>query len=744
MRVQRAGRVAALLTAAALSHYESHALTTRQTFSTLQQRGSSVSHSKGTCVCVWEKESDRARRASSCLGAKRRLSSHPKILFLLGAAGLSVAADPLAANRSSSSSGGNPKQRRGVLARPPAVDSALLRFVAEQQQEGLATRATPNGRQAAAAETSTFTSAAAASAASTHGNALRSNGNRIPASAATATSRSVDNHNNSRDDDDAWWWGQFHAHAIVSLLTQRDPTVDAAAAQAAGEAVQSQALVRKARRQIRAFLQERDVALGAGGRRDAPTRPRTTTTTHAVAETMDVLLELGLTVKDTATILQHSPGIALMRPRGTGGQGESLATTVTRVLDLLGARLGLRRYDARKVIRSCPGLLTMRRSKAAEQMVVILSTLGVSAKALSRDKAALADTLLRSPSAIFRLVSFLASDAIRMPVRQIGPLLRRRHCRELLDAVAPIPLAGDVVVEKEAPDAAAAAMDPQVASVLSGGESLHRRERIEETYRCMSQTAWILRHEIGTSDLGKVIAAYPSVLLLDAEKTILPNADYLMNELGIWKDDLAKVLQLYPILLGADLDKMRQVVEYLLYLEVPRESLASIFRSFPALLTLDVEKDMEPVVDFLRSIGISNLGRFISRLPPVLGYSVQRELVPKWNYLARVCADPRFEVSRFPAYFSYPLERVIKTRYDYIRRVKGVPTHFMSVDQVVSLGDKDFATRIVGDVDARTFLQFTENRSAVRYAGRGKKGKAPPATQTFRTSNAVPMEQPRR
>jgi hypothetical protein len=285
-------------------------------------------------------------------------------------------------------------------------------------------------------------------------------------------------------------------------------------------------------------------------------------------------------------------------------------------------------------------------------------------------------------------------------------------------------------------------MDPQLASVLWGRESLQRRERIEETYQCMSQTARTLRDEIGTSDLGKVIAAYPSVLLLDAEKTILPNADFLMNELGIWKDDLPKVLQLYPVLLGADLDKMRDVVEYLVYLDVPRENLASIFRSFPALLTLDIEKDMAPVVEFLRSIGISNLGRFISRLPPVLGYSVKRELVPKWIYLARVCSDPRFEVSRFPAYFSYPLERVIKTRYDYIRRVKGMPTHFIAVDQVVSLGDKDFATRIVGDVDARTFTQFAEKRSSVRHSGRGKKGRGKAPIPTKTSSRAVTKEVP--
>ena len=67
-----------------------------------------------------------------------------------------------------------------------------------------------------------------------------------------------------------------------------------------------------------------------------------------------------------------------------------------------------------------------------------------------------------------------------------------------------------------------------------------RREVVNNHYRNMSRTAWVMRNQIGTEDLGKVIAAYPSVLLLDVSKQILPTAHYLMEELGIWSDDLDK------------------------------------------------------------------------------------------------------------------------------------------------------------------------------------------------------------
>jgi hypothetical protein len=231
--------------------------------------------------------------------------------------------------------------------------------------------------------------------------------------------------------------------------------------------------------------------------------------------------------------------------------------------------------------------------------------MGVSTTSLARDKNALPVLLSRSPAALFRLVAFLSSDAVRMNIQTIGPLLRRADCAPLLNAVAPVPRLqpeDNFVVTKNG--------ENEWSWKTTSQEE--KRKQINNVYRQMSITAWTLRHEIGTKDLGKVIAAYPSVLLLDAETKILPTASYLMNDLGIWQDDLPRVLQLYPVLLGMDVEDMKKIVNYLLSLEVSQENLASIFRAFPSLFQLDIEKDMEPVIQFLRDIGITNVGRFIT------------------------------------------------------------------------------------------------------------------------------------
>lgn len=86
------------------------------------------------------------------------------------------------------------------------------------------------------------------------------------------------------------------------------------------------------------------------------------------------------------------------------------------------------------------------------------------------------------------------------------------------------------------------------------------------------------------------------------------------------------------------------------------------------------------------------------RLPPILGYSVEDELIPKWKYLCKVCDFAYFEVVRFPAYFSYPLDKVIMSRFDYLR-ARGIPLKVVSVDDVLHFGDVDFSTKVVGDKD---------------------------------------------
>jgi hypothetical protein len=570
-------------------------------------------------------------------------------------------------------------------------------------------------------------------------------------------------------------FGQFNRHRVALVL--QDHGAEPQLAFQVGECVQTHALLRNTRRRIRTFLRQRDMiwrrenwlaptddimdtnlpqqplednVIDKGGLSTPPMAPENALPpdqlngliAESFTSTVRLMLDQGLTIKDVCEILLHSPGIALMQPfpiNDREASGETLQETLSRVVTLLQQTLALRKYDARKVIRTSPGLLSMRGSKHAEQLVLMMSrSLGVSTSSLARDKNALCTLLSRSPAAVFRFIAFLSSDTVRMPMENIGPLLRRTECKCVLDEIAPVAESRDEPSFSN--ENLADAVDSSVISALWGRRqaSQRRRDRVNEVYKTMSKTAMILRHEIGAVDLGKVIAAYPGVLLLDAETEILPAANYLMNMMGIWKDALPRVLQLYPAVLGVGVDHMREVVEYLLALEVKEENLGGIIRAFPSLLTLNIKEDMEPVVNFLRdTVGISNIGRYITRLPPVLGYSVDRELQTRWDFLQTIVIDAPFEASLFPAYFSYPLERVIKNRFAYLQQVKKIPPSLLPLDSVLRFGDKDFATQIARDKDnGKAYLAFCDAR---RGANHSKDRKRPQKQQKI-PSKGKPMK----
>ena len=78
-------------------------------------------------------------------------------------------------------------------------------------------------------------------------------------------------------------------------------------------------------------------------------------------------------------------------------------------------------------------------------------------------------------------------------------------------------------------------------------------------------------------------------------------------------------------------------------------------------------KPMMPIMVQPRSqsIGILNIGRFITRLLPALGYSIENKLKQKWKYLKSASQYYGSEVMRFSAYFLYPLEKYLKQRHKW-------------------------------------------------------------------------------
>mmetsp|Transcript_14655 Transcript_14655/g.24000 ORF Transcript_14655/g.24000 Transcript_14655/m.24000 type:complete len:725 (+) Transcript_14655:213-2387(+) len=658
-----------------------------------------------------------------------------------------------------SNDSGSNEQRRRQKAKAPLVDSTLLRFLSSQKNSGPVLleddrpTAPANG---GGGNTISITSPikgdsrGSSSSSSVVDLPTFASENRIDQAeleqtfASTTATIPDDNSNileqpqpgNNEVIENQTWLSQYNAQRVTLKLLSLGVENEAAAN--AGRIVQNYALARVTRRRIRKFLQERDAAWESGSTAPLVDRSGIKESISALAAgkfdidgVISVMTEYGLTGADVAAIFSHTPSIAMMQARstvdesaiGTGGEAAvrtsvSVEQTLERAfVNLLGERLKLRRYDARKVLRTCPGLLTSKGSKSADQVVNLMVSLGTSTNSLARDKSTLPTLLSRSPALIFRLVAFLTSAQLKLPLNAIGPILRQKQSAEMLNAVAPLKRTislgenannGQTMMDSTN-NITSFNMEEGVRDYLRVDNTL-RQQKIDESYRSMEAVADVLRRSAGIRDFRKILSSYPDAFFLNVTN-IHHVASYLREDVGMTKDDVAKAIQTFPSLLKQDVTRIKDVVDFLRSIEVDEEDLPSILRSFPATLLLDIEKDMVPVVDFIRGIGVRNIGRFVTRLPPVLGYSVEKDLQPKWDFLAEVCQFDYFEVARFPAYFSYPLDRVIKLRYEYLRDCKGIPIQLARVDDVLRFGDREFATEIALDDDnGAAFAKFAEER----------------------------------
>jgi len=522
--------------------------------------------------------------------------------------------------------------------------------------------------------------------------------------------------------DCLYWFTQFNAHRVAQKLLALGACEESA--MEAGSVVQNYMLTRTTRQRVRKFLRDRDIKWAQGELSQEPIlevsdlqeEARLRGSSYNLDDVLSLMVEVGLTGKDIAAILTHTPSISMMKAKrtieskeekndGGGSSGETLEETINRsFFGVLCSTIQLRKYDARKILRTCPGLLTKRGSIGAQEVVSILSSLGVAPTSLCRDKAALPMLLSRPPSSLFRFVAFLSSDYVRMPVSSIGPFIRRTECASVLDLVAPLPR-----YDMKLLDATSNQFDLSEDDIMDKVDNRNMENIMTKRYHEMFQTAEFLRKDIGITDLSKTLAAFPQILMIKKD-IVTQIVDFFEEELYLSNEDVAKIIETYPTILQTDLAQIRSVIDYMRSLEVSEDALGSIFRAFPALLSLDPESSMKDVVKFLEDIGVTNIGRFVTRLPPVLGYSVEKDLIPKWEYLRSVCQFASFEIGRFPAYFSYPLERRIKSRYEYLRDVKRFPVQLLPIDEILRFGDDDFATEVAKDDDGSIYAKYIRLR----------------------------------
>lgn len=243
----------------------------------------------------------------------------------------------------------------------------------------------------------------------------------------------------------------------------------------------------------------------------------------------------------------------------------------------------------------------------------LMVSLGSSTNAIARDKSSLPVLLSRPPGLIFRLVAFLSSAQLKVPLNAIGPILRQKQSAEMLDAVAPVKkpfsLGGewDEITNKKLTDNEA---ESEILGYFKLDNTM-QQEKIERGYQSMEAVANVLRLRAGIKDFRKILSSYPHVFFVNVTN-IISVTSFLKEEVGMTREDVAKAIQSFPTLLEQDVETMREVVKRLRLLEVDDEALPSMLRSFPATLLLDTESNIDPVVDFLRGIGVRNVGRFVT------------------------------------------------------------------------------------------------------------------------------------
>lgn len=158
--------------------------------------------------------------------------------------------------------------------------------------------------------------------------------------------------------------------------------------------------------------------------------------------------------------------------------------------------------------------------------------------------------------------------------------------------------------------------------------------------------------------LFSVVRSFPPILTLSVEGKLNTAANYLLGELCITPDDFTKCV-----------------------------------RAFPAILSLDVDEEMRTVVKFFRSRGVINVGRIVSKNPPILGLDLDTDIIPKMEYVEQVLGLTAYDVIRFPGYFSYSLSKCIEPRTRFLQAVGRSVTE-QGLNMALAPTDEEFCERI--------------------------------------------------
>ena len=384
------------------------------------------------------------------------------------------------------------------------------------------------------------------------------------------------------------------------------------------------------------------------------------------AEVIEYLLDdAGFTTQDVSEMLSLKPALA---------KTASVAPA-RETVEFLNATFNLRKCDLRKIFREQPGLLLPSSTNN-----VIRDTGACPAVLATASGGPAAGPRQETSTNVYDVVYLLSSVGVKP--KNIKEMVVRWP--QLLTL----------------PVAQMLAVTDYLGSLQFEGTvgSLYRQHPwvLAAPVGTVRRAVEVLVDEIGVRRLENVVRAYPRALVKNREDLLEPAR--LLQDVGLEREDVVLVIEAFPLLFGLEPLATRGVLAFWRdELGLKKNDVPRVCRAFPSLLGVDVQKQRK-VVAFLREIGVVNVARFATRLPPVLAYDVDADLRPKMAHLA-ASALSVYDVVRFPAYFSYPLDTVIRPRTAFLESY-GLPLTRFELKTLFTPGDAQFAKRVVGAAPA--------------------------------------------
>lgn len=202
---------------------------------------------------------------------------------------------------------------------------------------------------------------------------------------------------------------------------------------------------------------------------------------------------------------------------------------------------------------------------------------------------------------------------------------------------------------------------------------------------------------IGVRQTGRFVASCPNFAILDVEADMRPPIEYLRSIPGL---DVGKVVNFLPsVVFRGQPVGFETTMAYLVEeAGVPRKRLGQLINRWPQVLSCSLEAAIKPKVEWMRSVGMDDIGKALVRNPRMLGCALPA-LQAKHAFIVDVWKREVKELEVFPQALTYSLD-YLRKRHGFLQAVgresKG------NLHRVLRTADLLFATKLAG----RTVVEY--------------------------------------